>query len=229
MKLSIVIPVHNEESTVDEIIRRVDRVDLNNVEKEMVVVDDGSTDDTYKRLASHRNRPDIVILRHPVNLGKGTAIRTALPSVTGDLVLIQDADLEYDPDDYPALIEPIIEDKADVVYGSRFRGRVENMRLPNFLANKVLAWTASLLFLKRITDEATCYKAFRTEILRSFDLQCQKFEFCPEVTAKTLKRGYRLVEVPINYHGRTIKGGKKVRASDGIQAVYTLLKYRMKD
>ncbi len=166
------------------------------------------------------------MLTHEVNRGKGAAIRTGLASASGDIVLVQDADLEYDPEDYPAMVGPIIEGSADVVYGSRFKGTRENMALKNWLANKILAWAASALFFRRVTDEATCYKAFRADVLRSFDLKCERFEFCPEVTAKTLRRGYRLVEVPIRYRARTVEAGKKIRATDGLEAVWTLLRYR---
>ncbi len=220
--------MHNEESTVDELIRQVRAVDLGEVEREIVVVDDASTDGTHACLEAYRTDPDITLLRHEVNRGKGAGIRTGLGSATGDIVVIQDADLEYDPSDYPRLIEPIITGRADVVFGSRFKGSHENMALANWLANKILAWSATILFGKVVTDEATCYKAFRADVLRSFDLECERFEFCPEVTAKTLRRGYRLVEVPINYRGRTVEAGKKIRAADGLEAIWTLLRFRFK-
>lgn len=228
MKLSVIVPVHNEESTIDEVIRQVREVDLGDMGLELVIIDDASTDGTPSRLDAHQAEPGLTVLTHTRNQGKGAAIRTGLGSVTGDVVVIQDADLEYDPHDYPDLIKPIAEGTADVVYGSRFMGTVENMAFANLVANKVLAWAATILFGARITDEATCYKAFRTELLRSFDLECQRFEFCPEVTAKTLRRGYRLVEVPIRYHARTVEAGKKIRATDGLEAIWTLLRYRFK-
>ncbi|MBU1669823.1 MAG: glycosyltransferase family 2 protein [Actinobacteria bacterium] len=222
------MPVHNEESTIDEIVARVRAVDLGDVEKEIVVVDDASTDCTPARLEAYAADPDVTVVTHPANRGKGAAIRTALASATGDMVIIQDADLEYDPGDYPRLIAPVVEGRADVVYGSRFSGSVENMAFPHWLANKILALTATILFFHRVTDEATCYKVLRTDLLRSFGLSCERFEFCPEVTAKTLRGGYRLVEVPISYHARTIEAGKKIRWTDGLEAVWTLVKFRFK-
>jgi len=228
LKLSAIMPVHNEESTIDEVIHLVRSVDLGDIEIEVVVVDDASTDGTAERLEAYRGQEDIVLLQHDVNRGKGAAIRTGLDHVTGDMVIIQDADLEYDPLDYPRLIGPIISDEADVVYGSRFMGSIENMALPNLIANKLLAWAATILFGKRITDEATCYKVFRTDVLRSFDLECERFEFCPEVTAKTFRRGYRLREIPISYSARTVEAGKKIKATDGLEAIWTLIRFRFK-
>ena len=228
MKLSVIIPVHNEESTIEEVIRRVRAVDLGDIEREIVVVDDASTDSTPGRLRAYADDPDMLVLRHEVNRGKGRAIRTGIEHVSGELAIIQDADLEYDPNDYPRLVAPILSGAADVVYGSRFRGRAENMAFPNWLANKILSWTATVLFGRRVTDEATCYKVFRTDVLRSFDLACERFEFCPEVTARTLSRGLRLVEVPISYRARTVEAGKKIRALDGLQAIWTLFRYRFR-
>ena len=228
MKLSVIMPVHNEESTIDEVISLVRAVDLGGIGIEVVVVDDASTDGTAARLEAYRSEPGISVLSHEVNRGKGAAIRTGLAHVTGDMVIIQDADLEYDPSDYSRLIKPIVEGDADAVYGSRFMGSIENMALPNLIANKLLAWAATVLFGKRITDEATCYKVFKTDVLRSFDLECERFEFCPEVTAKTLRRGYRLQEIPIAYHGRTVAAGKKIRATDGLEALWTLIRFRFK-
>jgi len=228
VKLSVLIPVHNEESTIEEVVRQVRAVDLGDAELELVIVDDASTDSTPARLDSLADPGCVTVLTHPVNRGKGAAIRTALEAATGDYVIIQDADLEYDPGDYPRLLEPILAGRADVVYGSRFKGRVKNMAFVNLMANKLLAWAATILFFKRITDEATCYKLFSTDVLRSFDLQCERFEFCPEVTAKTVRGHWRLVEVPISYEGRTVQAGKKIRARDGLEAIWTLLRYRFK-
>ena len=227
MKLSVIMPVHNEEDTIDLIIPLVRGVDLGEHSLELVVVDDGSTDGTTEKLRAYEGEPDVVVLHHQRNRGKGAAIRTGLDHVTGDLVIIQDADMEYDPNDFPRLIEPVVQGRADVVYGSRFRGSVEKMAFPNLVANKILSWTATILFGKKITDEATCYKVFKTELLRSYRLTCERFEFCPEVTAKTLRGGYRLVEVPISYRGRTVEAGKKIRWTDGLEAIFTLIKFRI--
>jgi glycosyltransferase involved in cell wall biosynthesis len=224
----VIVPVYNEESTIDEVIKQVRAVDLGDIGLEIVVVDDASTDGTPGLLEKFRGEPGITVLRHDRNRGKGAAIRTGLGRVSGDLVMIQDADLEYDPNDYPRLIKPIADGDADVVFGSRFAGSAQNMRPINLVANKVLAWTATLLFGQRITDEATCYKLFATDTLRSFDLECERFEFCPEVTAKTLRRGYRLMEVPITYQARAVETGKKIRARDGLEAIWTLLRLRFK-
>ena len=226
MKLSVIMPVHNEEATIDEVVGKVRAVDLGDVEHELVIVDDASTDTTPARLAAYEGAPDVRVFRHPANRGKGGAIRTGIAHVTGDMVIIQDADLEYDPGDYPRLIGPILAGEADVVYGSRFMGTVENMAFLNWLANKILSWTATVLFARRITDEATCYKVFKTDVLTSLELRCERFEFCPEVTAKALRGHYRLVEVPISYRARTVEAGKKIRATDGLEALWTLLRYR---
>jgi glycosyltransferase involved in cell wall biosynthesis len=226
MRLSVIIPAFNEKSTIDEIIGSVRSVDLGDVELEIIVVDDSSTDGTLEKLGRWLNAPGITVVYHDTNRGKGAAIRTGLEKATGDFTIIQDADLEYEPSDYPRLIEPIISGKADVVYGSRFMGNVEGMAPASLLANKILAWAATILFGKRITDEATCYKVFRTDTLRSFELKCERFEFCPEVTAKALKRGYTLLEVPITYRARTVESGKKIKTRDGLEAIWTLLRYR---
>lgn len=226
MKLSVIIPAHNEEETIDEIISRVRAVDLGSVALELILVDDASTDSTPGKLDAYSGTQGFVVLHHPANRGKGAAIRTGLAAATGDMVMIQDADLEYDPCDYPRLLAPLLQGQADVVYGSRFKGTRQNMAFANLVANKILAWTATLLYGRRITDEATCYKVFRTPVLRSFDLQCERFEFCPEVTAKTILGNYRLVEVPISYKGRTVEAGKKIRAWDGLEAIWTLLRFR---
>jgi glycosyltransferase involved in cell wall biosynthesis len=221
-KISIVMPVYNERETIEEALRRVAAVDP---ELEIVVVDDCSTDGTRELL---RSWPGIRLVEHPQNQGKGAAIRTALQHLTGDIAIIQDADLEYDPQDYPALIAPIAEGKARVVYGSRFlQGRPE-MRWANYLCNRLLALTANLLFGGRITDEATCYKAFDAALLKSIPLTCRRFEFCPEVTAKVLRSGERIVEVPIRYTARSFDAGKKIRWWDGVEALWTLVKYRFR-
>ena len=222
MKLSVIIPAYNERDTIAEAIRRVQAVPL---DKEIIVADDGSTDGTADIVAAI---PDVALVRNEKNAGKGIAIRLALPHATGDVVIIQDADLEYDPKDYPAIVAPIERGEADMVYGSRFlRGR-PHMKLLNLIANKVFAWTATLLYGTRVTDEGTAYKAFRRELLTGLDLRCKRFEFCPEVTARLLKRRARYAEVPIWYRARTTEEGKKIGFWDGVEILWTLIKYRFK-
>lgn len=223
LSLSVLIPAFNERDTI---VQTLERVRALGPDVEIVVVDDASTDGTRELLDG---QPGIVLVRHPVNQGKGMAIRTALERATGDVVAIQDADLEYDPQDLLRLIEPIARGEARVVYGSRFlRGR-PRMRWANYLCNRGLAWAANLLFGARLTDEATCYKVFERKLIRSIKLDCRRFEFCPEVTAKVRKRGERIVELPISYDPRSYDSGKKIRAWDGVVAFWTLLKYRFVD
>ena len=219
------MPVHNEAYTIREALRRVQEVDL---EKEIIIVDDHSSDGTRKILDQIAD-DDVEVVYHARNLGKGSAIKTALQCVTGDIIVIQDGDLEYNPADYHNLIEPIVEGRASVVYGSRFLGEITNMHFLNHIANRILALAASLLFLNWITDEGTCYKVFKADVLNSLDLKCTGFDFCPEVTAKVRKRGYKIVEVPISYHGRSTEEGKKIRWDDGLMAFITLIKYRLVD
>ena len=222
VKVSIIVPVYNEEKTIRELVRRLKEVPL---DKEIIIVDDGSTDGT-KEILKKIKEPEFRIISLPHNLGKGAAIRAALPYVQGEAVVIQDADLEYNPSELPRLLKPILEERESVVYGSRFLKGRPRMRPLNFIANKILALTASLLLGRRLTDEATCYKAFKTSLLKSLDLKCKGFEFCPEVTAKIGKRGIKIREIPISYSPRTKKEGKKVNWKDGFIALYTLLKYR---
>ena len=224
MKLSVIIPVYNEQGTIAETIARVR---ASSPEKEIIVVDDASTDSTCDIIAPLVT-DDLSLIRQPENAVKGAAIRRALEEVTGDIVLIQDADLEYDPADYPALIAPIIAGQADVVYGTRapdFRGMSWRHRLFNWIAARL----TNLLFRANLTDEATCYKVFRTSVLRSIPLTCRRFEFCPEVTAKVRRRGLPIHEVPVSYQARDIGAGKKIRWWDGVVALWTLIKYRFTD
>ncbi|MHB9036870.1 MAG: glycosyltransferase family 2 protein [Armatimonadota bacterium] len=220
MKLSVIIPAYNEMATIDEVLRRVRAVEI---EKEIIVADDCSTDGTREFL---RAQPDVLLIENACNIGKGASIRAALERVTGEIVLIQDADLEYDPQDYPKLVGPIVDGKADMVYGSRFLRGKPKMRLPNYLANKLFALMATILYGVKVTDEATCYKAFRADVVKSLTLRCNRFEFCPEVTARLLKRGYRYAEVPIWYKARTQAEGKKITWRDGLECVWALIKYR---
>lgn len=221
MRLSIIIPAYNEIDTIPEVLRRVRAEEF---DKQIIAVDDCSTDGTREFLREQR---DVELVENTCNAGKGASIRAGLERANGDIVIIQDADLEYDPRDYAKLIEPIVEGRADIVYGTRFAGARPDMRLANYIANKVFAWITTILYGVHVTDEATCYKVFRTEVIKSLDLRCRRFEFCPEVTARLLKRGYRYAEVPISYQARTYGQGKKIKWYDGIECIWTLIKYRL--
>jgi glycosyltransferase involved in cell wall biosynthesis len=232
MRLSILVPAYREEANIRDVLARVDAVDLSSLglEKEIVVCDDGSPDRTAELVDAFEPRnATLRLIRHPQNRGKGAAIRTALAEATGDIILIQDADLEYDVEDYPALLAPIVHGEADVVFGSRFMRRPwpKGMHWPNFLANKILTLSANLLFGVGITDEATCFKVFRADVLRSFDLQCERFEFCPEVVGKLGRAKLPVYEVPIAYEGRDVASGKKIRWTDGVEALATLIRVRL--
>jgi glycosyltransferase involved in cell wall biosynthesis len=226
MLISILVPAYNEEDTITESLKRLCAVDFDRHRIEVIVVDDASTDRTAELVEALGC--EIRLLRHEKNQGKGAAIRTALAEAKGDIVVIHDADLEYDPADIPALIAPIASGDAPASYGTRFAlgAKPRGMKLPNLAANKMLAWTANILFLRKISDEATCYKAVRTDLLREMNLQCQRFEFCPEVTAKLLRAGHKIAEVPVRYQARTVAEGKKIHWYDGLEAIWTLVKYR---
>jgi glycosyltransferase involved in cell wall biosynthesis len=225
LKVTILIPVYNEVNVLPMVLDRVMKAELPaGCTKEIVIVDDGSTDGTTELLERYR---DLVVVHHSVeNFGKGAAIRIGLRKASGDIVLIQDGDLEYDPRDYVAVLQPIVNGEAKVVYGSRFQGDLKGMKFANWVANKLLTWTANLLYGCRITDEATAYKAFHVDVLNGMRLRCMRFEFCPEVTAKVRRMGHRIHEVPIRYNARGILEGKKIRWQDGFHAMWTLLKYR---
>jgi glycosyltransferase involved in cell wall biosynthesis len=227
LKISIVIPAFNEQDTIRQSIQGVLVTDFGTYDREIVVVDDASTDNT--RMILREFGDDIIFISHLTNKGKGAAIRTALEVSSGEIVAIHDADLEYDPKDLPKLIAPIAAGRVDAVFGSRFllKRHPEGMKAMNLLANKILAVAANMLFKGKLTDEATCYKAVRTDILRSLDLQCMRFEFCPEVTAKLLRGGHKIAEVPVWYKARTVEEGKKIHWYDGLEAIWTLLKYRI--
>lgn len=224
--ISIIIPIYNEEELLPTVLREVRALPLN---MELILVDDHSRDGTPAILEMEKSIPGTRVLRHEINRGKGAAIVTGLKAATGDIVIVQDADMEYDPRDIVKVVGPIIHGETRVCYGSRFMGSVEGMRLPNRVANWLLASMVSLLFGQRITDEATAYKAFRREVIHNIDLKCQRFEFCPEVTAKVLRTGERIIEVPVIYRARTFDEGKKIGYKDFFVAVKTLLLYRFKE
>jgi dolichol-phosphate mannosyltransferase len=224
-ELSVLMPVYNEAETLPHLLERVRAVP---VAKEILIVDDGSTDGTREYLRDQIEKccPDVRVFYHDQNEGKGAAIRTAIPHAIGRYSIVQDGDLEYDPLDYLVLLEAFRAQDVPVVYGSRFLRGWPKMRLPNRIVNKLLAWMVRFFFRTPMTDEATCYKAFRTEVLQSIPLECRRFEFCPEVTAKIIRRGHRIVEVPIRYEARSMAEGKKIRWTDGVAAIWTLLKFR---
>lgn len=225
MKLSVIIPVYNERSTIEQILERVLAVPL---DKEVILVDDCSKDgsrDILKKI----QKDNVRAVFHDVNKGKGAAIRTGIQYVTGDVVIIQDADLEYDPDEYLKLIEPIKTGKADVVYGSRFLGSTKKMTLTHWLGNKILTITTNLLYGTKLSDMETCYKMVKATIIRSFRLRANRFDFEPEITAKLLKSGKKIVEIPISYEGRDWAEGKKITWRDGVVALWSLIKYRFID
>lgn len=225
LKLSILIPVYNEEATLAEVINRVRATGLAH---EIIVVDDGSSDNSPAILTRFQNnaQPPLTILRHQRNRGKGAAMRTGLAAVMGDLILVQDADLEYDPADYPALLAPFEDPATEVVYGSRNLQRNPKSSFTFYWGGRLLSWIANWLYGARITDEATGYKVIKTDLLRNIGLETDGFEFCPEVTAKLLQRGVVIHEVPISYYPRSWEEGKKIKWSDGIVAIWTLVKYR---
>lgn len=233
-KLTVIIPAYNERETIEEIIRRVRQADLDpdlHMEKEIIVVDDGSTDGTREILARMvETYPDIRVFFHDRNQGKGAAIRTALQHATGDYIVIQDADLEYDPREFSVLLRPLVEGKADVVYGSRFLGPHRAFLFLHYLGNKFLNLVTNILYDTILTDMETCYKMFRADVIKNIPLHARGFEFEPEITAKVLKRGYRVFEVPISYSGRDFEEGKKIHPwKDGLRALWTLIKYRFVD
>ena len=228
-KISIVVPVYNEINTLEKVIDRLQEVPFCGLEKEIIIVDDYSTDGTRELIKDYEGM--YKVFYHDYNQGKGAAIRTGLSHVTGDIMVIQDADLEYDPADYDDLIKLIIEGKADVVYGSRLSGGKpsRSFMFTHLLGNKLLTFITNLLYNTTLTDMETCYKAFRTDFIRGIEIKSNRFDFEPEITAKVLKRHPRLYELPISYYGREYAEGKKITWKDGIHAVIALIKYRFTD
>ncbi len=225
MLLTVVIPVFNEHKTILEVIQAVLDTPF---DKEVVVVDDGSTDGTREALATVTD-PRVKVLLHEKNQGKGAALRTAFKEAKGELVLIQDADLEYHPSDFEVLLRPMLLGRADVVYGSRFKGSGRAFMFLHYVANKSLTLLTNILYNSILSDMETGYKVFRREFLQSIDIKSNRFNFEPEITAKVLKRGARLVEVPIQYYGRGYEEGKKIGIKDAFEALWALIKYRFVD
>lgn len=228
MRLSIIIPVYNEQKTLREILNRVRGINLGDIEKEIIAVDDFSRDGS-RELLREEEKNGIRVFYHEKNMGKGAAIRTALGGTTGDLILIQDADLEYDPEDYIKLLNPVLKGKADVVYGSRFTGERRNMLFWHWVGNRFLTLITNILYNTTLSDMETCYKLFKAEVIKGIRIRSNRFNFEPEITAKVLKRGIRIYEVPISYTGREYHEGKKITWKDGFFAIWTLLKYRFVD
>lgn len=220
-RVSVLVPIYNEVDHVDELLGRIH---ASPVDKEIIIIDDGSTDGTREKLVNLRPSSDVTVVFHQQNWGKGAAIRTGLNYARGEYVLIQDSDLEYDPQDYPVLLEPLKAKRANVVYGVRQDRPGRGLRF--FLGARLLTHLANLLYGCNIHDEATCYKVFRRSLLQQLNLECKRFEFCPEVTAKLSRLGQEIAEVPIRYNPRTADEGKKIRHSDGWMAIWTLLRYR---
>jgi len=227
MNLSVIIPVYNESNTIEEIVKRVKQTGLAG---EVVIVDDGSTDGTREILARLDGEGPIKVVYHDSNQGKGSAVVTGIKNATGEVVLIQDADLEYDPRDYPALMQPIEEEIADIVYGSRFLGGPRRPTMFwHMVANKLLTLATNILYNNILTDMETGYKVFRKEVLNGITIHAKSFNFEPEFTAKVLKRKFRIYEVPIRFTPRDYNEGKKIKLSDAFEALWTLFKYRFID
>ena len=222
--LTVLMPVFNEQATLAEIIRRVRQVDVG-LTLELIIVDDGPSDGTNKILRTLEDST-VRVIAHEKNQGKGAALRTGLAHANGDIVVIQDADLEYDPEDWPALLAPILKGKASVVYGSRFTGQRKNMLPLHWAGNRLLSLVTNVLYSSTLSDMETCYKAFDRRVLKDLTVVSNRFDFEPEITAKVLRRGYRIYEVPISYAGREFDEGKKITWRDGVGALRALVKFR---
>ncbi len=230
--LSILIPVFNEAKTLVQVLEMVSNADSSGLQKELIVVDDGSTDGTRDILASlDASKYSARIYFHDKNQGKGAALRTAQGHATGDIIMIQDADLEYSPDEYPALLKPILEGRADVVYGSRLSGGATTraFKFSHYMGNKFLSLLTNILYDSTLTDMETCYKVFKADVFKRVNIKSNRFEFEPEITAKILKQGVRIYELPISYFGRDYTEGKKITWKDGFGAIGALVKYRFMD
>lgn len=226
MKLTVIIPIFNEEKTIAEIVKRTKREKIKGVTLEIIIIDDGSYDGTKKEIAKLKG---VKKIRLPKNKGKGSAIKAGLKIATGDYILIQDADLEYDPQDYSLLLKPILEKRAEVVYGSRFLGPHKNMLFWHWVGNHLISLMTNLLFNTTLSDIEVGYKVFPARLAKELKLKAKRFEFEPEITAKILKRGIRIFEVPTSYYGREYSEGKKIKSKDALIALLTLLKYRFFD
>jgi glycosyltransferase involved in cell wall biosynthesis len=225
------MPVYNEANTIQEIIKRIEEVDLGDVRKELIIVDDASKDGTREILDDLRKGSPHKVYFHAQNMGKGAALRTALTYASGDIIIIQDADLEYDPAEYAELIKPILNGRADVVYGSRLSGG-KIARAFNFwhlVGNKLLTFITNLFYNSILSDMETCYKVFRADVIKNLHIKSNRFDFEPEITAKVLKRKHKLYEMPISYYGRDFSEGKKITWRDGFAAIWALIKYRFID
>lgn len=229
MKITVIIPVYNELKTIEEIIEKVRAVDLGENKQEIIIVDDFSTDGTREILRKiEEEKPDLKIFFHEENQGKGAAIRTAQKNVTGDVVIIQDADLEYNPEEYPHLLKPILEGKADVVYGSRFSsGTHRVLFFWHYLGNKFLTTLSNMFTNLNLTDMETCYKIMKTSIFKSIDLKSNRFGFEPEITAKIARKKCVIYEIGISYFGRDYAEGKKIGWKDGVSAIYCILRFNL--
>ncbi len=230
VKLSVVIPVYNEEMTLRAVLDAVRKVELDGIEKEIIVVDDGSSDGSRAIIQEAAQQGDVVALFQPRNLGKGAALQRGFQAATGEIIMVQDADLEYDPREYPSLIQPVVEGKAQVVYGSRFLGGPRKaMLFWHMIGNQLLTLITNLLYDSILSDMETGYKVFRAEVIKPIAIHSRRFEVEPEITAKVLKQGIRIYEVPISYNGREYWEGKKITWKDGFAAIWTLIKYRFVD